>query len=96
MYIFLVIFEEHFETLHKYSCLTDGKKENINDFQWNRMLKYNIASTNGNSYVLRINECLFNVKIIYKKSNVSWPILIKVIQYIGTCIVRFNDLKLDL
>jgi hypothetical protein len=33
------------KTLHEYSCITDGKKETMNDFQCNRMLKYNIIES---------------------------------------------------
>jgi hypothetical protein len=32
------------KTLNKYSCITGGKKENMNDFQCNRMLIYNLKS----------------------------------------------------
>jgi hypothetical protein len=56
MCIFFVIFQEHFswsgelnikiiiKTLYKYSYIIDGKKENMNNFQCNMMLKYNITS----------------------------------------------------
>jgi hypothetical protein len=53
-YILLVTFEEHFswsrklnvkcviKTLHKCCCITGGEKENMNDFQCNRMLIHNL------------------------------------------------------